>query len=118
MQNDQYKKRLEEEKVFLERELSEVGRINPDNPDDWEPTAADLNIDTAEEEERATEVTAFEDRSAVEFTLEERLNKVKAALVRITNETYGRCGVCGNAIEPERLNADATAGTCKAHINQ
>ena len=106
---------LREELSLLEAELKTVGRINPDNANDWEPIAGETNIDTAEIEERAREITDFEDRSAVEFTLEEKYNKVKAALERVASGTYGVCRVCGNEIEEARLAADPTATTCIAH---
>ncbi|MDO8520658.1 MAG: hypothetical protein Q7S52_00920 [bacterium] len=110
-----FKKKLLEEKALLESELATVGRINPDNPKDWEPTAAALNIDPAEEEERASEITDFEDRSSIEFSLEKRFTDVRAALERIQNETYGVCRVCKKPIEHERLEANYSADTCKAH---
>lgn len=110
-----FKKKLLEEKAALESELATVGRINPDNPKDWEPTAASLNIDPAEEEERASEITDFEDRSSIEFTLEQRLANVNTALERIANGTYGTCRVCKQAIEHERLEANYSADTCKEH---
>ncbi|OGZ08526.1 MAG: hypothetical protein A3C93_04000 [Candidatus Lloydbacteria bacterium RIFCSPHIGHO2_02_FULL_54_17] len=112
-----FKKELLEEKRLLEEELRGVGRINPDNPKDWEPTAADRNIDPAEEEERAGEITDFEDRSAVEFELEKRLNAVTSALLRIERGTYGICSVCKNPIEADRLKANHSAETCKVHMD-
>lgn len=111
-----FKKKLLEEKIRIEHDLGEVGRINPDNKNDWEPTAANLNIDPAEEEERAEEITDFEDRSAIEFELEKRVNELTAALERIEKDTYGICSICGGPIEEERLEANYSADTCKAHM--
>lgn len=115
MNTEQYKESLEKELALLEKELGNVGRINPENKNDWEPVANDLNIDTAEDEERASGITDFEEQSSVEFTLEEKLNKVKAALARIENNTYGVCRVCGSAIEEARLRVNPSAETCIAH---
>ncbi|KKU79169.1 MAG: hypothetical protein UY04_C0015G0023 [Parcubacteria group bacterium GW2011_GWA2_47_7] len=53
IQTTHLKQKLEIERALLLRQLQKVGRINPDNTADWEPVAADLNVDTAEEEERA-----------------------------------------------------------------
>lgn len=111
-----FRKKLLDEKARIRRELTDVGRINPDNKNDWEPVAANLNIDPAEEEERASELTDFEDRSAVEFELEKHLNEVTAALSRIENGTYGVCRVCKKPVETDRLEANYSAETCKAHI--
>ncbi len=111
-----FKNKLEAEKITLTEELSLVGRINPDNTADWEPVAADLNLDTAEAEERAGEIANFEERSAIEFELEKRLNEVDAALLRCENGTFGICASCGGAIEEARLLANTSATTCKAHM--
>ncbi len=114
-QTKHFKKKLLEEKVRIERDLKTVGRINPDNPKDWEPTAANLNIDPAEEEERASEITDFEERSAIEFELEKHLNEIVTALERLENGTFGICRVCKGLIEEERLEANYSADTCKTH---
>lgn len=111
-----YKKSLEQERNELEGELRDLGRKNPSNPSDWEPTAADLNIDQAEVEERASEIESFEGRSAIEFEIEERYRDVVAALERIDAGTYGHCLECGNAIAPERLGAYPAAKTCALHM--
>lgn len=113
---EHFKKKLLAEKASTERELGSVGRINPDNVSDWEPTAANLNIDPAEVEERASELTDFEDRSAIEFELETHLAAITAALGRIEAGTYGICRVCNNHIELDRLEANYSAETCKAHM--
>lgn len=112
---EHFRKKLLDEKTRVERELNDVGRINPDNKNDWEPVAADLNIDPAEEEERAGEITDFEDRSAVEFELEKRLNEITGALERIQKGVYGVCRVCKKPIEALRLEANYSADTCKGH---
>ncbi len=115
MDTAQYKESLLTELALLKKELENVGRINPDNQNDWEPVANDLNIDTAEDEERAAGIIDFEAQSAVEFTLEERFNKVKAALERIENNNYGLCRVCKERVEDARLRVNPSAETCIAH---
>ncbi len=107
---------LEAELELLTHELTSVGRVNPENKNDWEAVALDGNIDKAEMEERASEITDFEDRSSIEFSLEERANKIKVALVRISSGTYGNCHVCNSPIEEARLEANPEATTCKAHL--
>jgi RNA polymerase-binding transcription factor DksA len=113
---EHFKQKLGEEKLKIEQELKQVGRINPDDKTDWEPVAADLNISTAEIEERASEISDFEDRSAVEFELEQRLGKVLTALAAIDAHQYGRCSVCKEEIDHERLEANPAATTCRAHM--
>jgi DnaK suppressor protein len=42
------------------------------------------------------------------------LGKTKKALANIKTGKYGKCEKCGNAIEPERLQAMPTATLCIA----
>jgi RNA polymerase-binding transcription factor DksA len=109
------KNALEEELALLEKELHTVGRINPENPEDWEATAEPVT-ETAEMESVASEITDFEDRSAIEFELEERYNDIKRALKEIGEGTYGVCHTCNQPIEDDRLHANPAATTCKAHM--
>jgi DnaK suppressor protein len=44
--------------------------------------------------------------------LVEMLQQVDAALVRMTNGTYGKCESCGAEIPPERLDARPVASLC------
>jgi RNA polymerase-binding transcription factor DksA len=44
--------------------------------------------------------------------LAERINRLSAALERIAQGQYGRCAVCGGAIEPARLAALPETDTC------
>lgn len=111
------KETLIKEQESLETELRSVGRINPDNANDWEPVAGELNIEPAEIEERASEISDFEERHAIEFTLEGRYNSIKAALTRIEEGTYGNCIVCGKPIEEDRLSVNPSAETCKEHMD-
>lgn len=110
------KQKLEDEHALLIAQLKEVGRINPDNPKDWEPVAAPLNISQAEIEERASEITSFEDRSAVEFELEKRFEEVERALLSFNDGTYGVCTVCKEKIEVARLDVNPAASTCILHM--
>jgi len=45
--------------------------------------------------------------------LEKRLEKVKKAIDKIKNGSYGICEKCFNPIEPERLKIDPAVTTCK-----
>ena len=112
-----FRKKLADEQALLIEELKLLGRINPDNPKDWEPVAADLNVDPAENEERAAEITSFEERSATEYEIEERLREVHKALHSLEDGTYGMCRTCGTQISLDRLEANAAATTCKIHLS-
>jgi DnaK suppressor protein len=114
----QLEKKLNEERNMLLSELASVGRVNPENNNDWEPTANTEGADMAEEEERATEIADFRDRAATEFELESRYRRVERALERIASDTYGICLICGGDIESQRLSAEPSAETCIAHKDQ
>lgn len=109
------KAKLLDEKARLEGELSHVAFKNPEIEGDWQPTAPDLNIPTADINDTADSMEAFESNSAVEVELEARLLEVDSALTRIEAGTYGICRICGSAIEEARLNANPAAPTCITH---
>jgi RNA polymerase-binding transcription factor DksA len=118
MDTKHFKEKLVEEKAILEGELKGVARINPDNPDDWEPTPGDLNIPKSDKNDMGDAMEEYEGRMAVEVELENRLDSVKKALDRIEKDNYGKCKVDGGDIEIERLEANPAAETCKTHINE
>ncbi|MBI2120677.1 MAG: hypothetical protein HYT94_03590 [Parcubacteria group bacterium] len=118
MQNiEHYKTMLLAEKSRLEEELGSVGRVNPDNPNDWEGTAGDTDVETEDENSLADKLEDFEERSAVEVELESQLILVKNALERLENGTFGVCTVGGEEIEADRLEANPAAETCKKHMS-
>ncbi|TAL48836.1 hypothetical protein EPN83_03540 [Patescibacteria group bacterium] len=117
MTENDLKAKLETELALLERELKTVGRRNPANPEDWEPTPAPLDTSAADESEVADTFEEFESNTAVLKQLEIRYNEVKRALDRLEKGTYGKCEVCGRAIEPDRLEANPAATTCKEHMS-
>ncbi|MBI5004899.1 MAG: hypothetical protein HZC04_01800 [Candidatus Lloydbacteria bacterium] len=113
-----FKSKLAEEKKLLERELSQVGHVNPDNPADWEGEPAKMDISEADKNERADRIEEFETNAAIEVTLENRLNEIASAFDRMEAGTYGVCEIGGEKIEHDRLMANPAARTCKAHINE
>jgi DnaK suppressor protein len=112
-----YKESLEKELASLTAELTSVGRINPDNPQDWEAVPDAMDTDTADSNIVADKFEDYESNTAIVTRLETRFNEVKDALARIEAGTYGICAVCGKAIEPERLAANPAATTCEEHMN-
>jgi len=116
MDTKNFKKQLLTEKTRLETELGDVGRINPENTEDWEPTPIDMNVMQADKNEAADQKEEYEERSAVQVELETRLGNVKKALERIENSAYGICKIGGEKIEEKRLNANPAAETCMAHL--
>jgi len=115
MNTNHYKKLLEDEKKKLEGELDSVGRINPSNPRDWEPTPEKMDTQYADKNEAADALEEYGERVGVETTLEARLQEVNAALERIEKRSFGICEDGGEEIEDDRLEANPAARTCKKH---
>lgn len=113
---EQYREKLLEEKTKLEEELATVGRINPDNPADWEPVPADTDRDT-DPNDKADNMEEFENNTAILKELETQLLDVNDALKRIEDGTYGVCKVGGELISEKRLDANPSATTCVEHMN-
>lgn len=115
MKTEPYKKKLEEEKAQLEADMGKIGRQNPAVPGDWEPVPPE----TGSEPDLLDQANAAADQetnAAILADLEARYDTVLAALVRIEENAYGICTVCGREIEKERLDADPAASTCKEHL--
>ena len=111
-----FKDKLLKEKALLEEELVSIGKVNPDNPDDWDATSLKIEVDTADENEVADKMEELEENKAILQQLEPQLNEVKAALQRIEDETFGTCEVSGEPIERERLEANPSARTSIKHM--
>lgn len=111
LDTEHFKKRLEEELRLLEDELKTVGRINPDNPKDWEPTPPERDVSEADPSDRADNIDGYEENTAILKELEIRYNNVKKALKKIEEGTYGVCEVSSEPIEIERLEANPAART-------
>jgi RNA polymerase-binding transcription factor DksA len=114
---DYFKEKLGEELLLVEKELNDVGRVNPDNKLDWEAEPTPMNEGSADEDEVADKIEEFEGNTAVLKELEIRYNDIKDALVKIEKDTYGLCEVSGEPIEEERLIANPAARTCKKHMS-
>lgn len=113
-----FKSKIEEELVEVIDELKDVGRVNPDNPLDWEPVPDNISeSERTEQNEVADKIEGFEANTAILKQLEIRFNELKDALKRIDEGTYGTCEVSGKEIERDRLEANPAARTCKAEMN-
>ncbi len=115
MNTHTFKEKLEEELKTLETELKTVGRINPNNPGDWEATPGDVDVTNADPNDVADNMEEYEGHTAILKQLEIRYNEVKTALERIKNNTFGMCTVCHAKIEEKRLEANPAATTCIQH---
>lgn len=110
-----YKALLEAEKGALEIKLASLGRVNPDNKNDWEAMPADFDINSADDTELGDKIEEMEEQNAVQNQLENRLVDIKRALEKMGAGTYGTCEISGEAIEEARLDANPAARTSIAH---
>lgn len=106
---------LLEEKALIENEMGGIAHKNPEIKGDWEPSVPDLNIPTADINDTADTVVAFENNAAIEVELEARLMEVDSSLAQIENGSYGVCRICNVSIEEARLEANPAAKTCIEH---
>lgn len=111
------RQKLEEEKKILIEELESVGRINPDNKDDWEARPAEIIVSSADANEVGDAYEAYRENAGILNELEIRFNNVKNALKKIEDGSYGFCKISGEPIERDRLEANPAAETCKEHMN-
>ncbi len=109
------KETLLTEKARIENEMRGIAHKNPEIAGDWEPSVPDLNIPTADINDTADTIIAFENNSAIEVELEALLLEITSALARIESGSYGICRICGIEIEETRLHAYPAASTCIAH---
>jgi RNA polymerase-binding transcription factor DksA len=82
----------------------------------------DNNSSTAEErregspfgkrEEEATESFELEKRLALERQIKDHMAEVEHALSKFEKGTYGLCDICGQPIDPARLEALPQANLC------
>jgi len=63
-------------------------------------------------EEEATESFELEKRLALEKQIREQLAEVEHALRKFEEGTYGSCDICGQPIDPARLEALPQASLC------
>lgn len=111
------KQKLEAEKSALTEELAKLGNRDPKSHD-WEASPDTSDLLSADPNTSADRFEDFEEKSALIVPLEARLAQVENALAKIAAGTYGKCRVCGEAIEEARLEANPAAETCMKHIEE
>jgi len=102
-----FRQLLEEEQRRLQAELAEIG-YGEDGGLHYDPNFADSSQVTAERGEA----------EALAGQLRESLDEVALALARLEDGSYGRCEVCGVAIQPARLEAMPATRFCINHANR
>jgi len=111
-----FKDTLLAEKGSLEQELRSIAIFNTET-NIWEATPDQDMVGEIDDNDAADRFEDFEGRSGMVTTLQSRLSKVDKALIKIEEGTYGICEIGGEKIESARLEANPSAKTCKAHMN-
>lgn len=104
------KKRLEDEKVRLERDLSDIGRKDPSRP--GHVITAYPESGSNSDDDNAMEIAEFSDDLSLEAKLETELRDTVQALKAIESGKYGVCKYCGKEIDQKRLEARPTSSSC------
>ena len=116
---ENFKNKLEEEKIKLEGELGQIGRKISE--EDWmaipEEQQGPAGNDDADANVQANYTEDFEERIGTLSVIEQRYAYVLRALKKIDAGTYGTFEVSGEVIELDRLEANPAARTNKAHMN-
>ena len=98
--------RLEGEREHLTRDLEQL--VARGRPADERREGSPFG----KREEEATEAADLETRLELERRTRDQMAAVEHALAKIDAGTYGFCDVCGQPINPERLEALPQASLC------
>lgn len=96
---------LLKEKDRLQQELAELEKDMP-------ASGGHEGSPFSKREEEAVEASEMERRLAMETKLNELIAEVNRALEKLNYGSYGRCDLCREPIDPERLEALPTAHLC------
>jgi DnaK suppressor protein len=110
--HDEAAARLHDERTALGARLS---RLTEDMAALFEASRGS-NADDEHDPEGQTIAYERAQLSAVTQHARDHLTEIEAAIERIEAGTYGICEVCGEPIDPARLEARPTARTCVHHV--
>ena len=117
MDTNTFKETLLAEQTLLEGELKNIALFNTET-NQWEATPDTQLMNQSDDNDAADRFEDFEERTSMLKTLQDRLNDIKGAIVKIDEGTYGMCETGGDhPIEADRLAANPAARTCKEHMN-
>ena len=108
------KKKLEDQKQSITKELETFAKKDDSPKGDWETKYP--NRENGSMEEEADEVQEYGNLLPVEHSLELKLRDINLALEKIgvpsESGKYGKCEKCGKEIEQNRLEAIPEAKLC------
>lgn len=103
---------LIKEKIAIESELAKFAKPNPAIKGDWTSVVNNDSEASDSLDDKAHEVTDYEERRAVEQNLELRLKQIEDSLFKIDAGTYGICSNCSQPIEEKRILASPAVRHC------
>ena len=103
------KTRLIEKKKSIIAQLQKFAKKNKNIKDDYKTDFPNLG-DHADE--NAVEVSDYTSKLSVEHDLESELKNIEGALKKTSENTYGICSICGEKINPKRLEVMPEANLC------
>ncbi|HXK37802.1 MAG TPA: TraR/DksA family transcriptional regulator [Candidatus Paceibacterota bacterium] len=109
------KRLLLDERMRLRNTLLSLGHVHPDDQYDFDASTDEEHIEQGDEADRASQIENFSSRVMLEAELEKRYQEIHAALLSLSEGTYGSCVFCGEEIPLARLEANPAARTCILH---
>jgi len=106
------KKKLEQEKKRLTKDLSSFAKRDPKIKGNWMTRFPFLGINRSHQDESAEKIEEYEKFLSIEYTLESRLKDIEEALEKIKKSAYGQCEKCQKKIEIKRLEVIPEARLC------
>jgi RNA polymerase-binding transcription factor DksA len=99
------------EKKEIENQLSNFANKNPLIEGDYQ-TRFNKSDQSDTLDEKARNITDYEEERAVEQNLEVRLKEINETLEKLEKGTYGICDKCSSPIDPKRLVVIPVARFC------
>ena len=111
---NELKKKLEQEKENIEKELTKFAEKDKNLKDDWDTRFPHHGgkSGSGSLEEEADEVEEYTTLLPIEYGLETKLKNINLALKKIEEGDYGKCEKCKEKIAEERLKAIPEASSC------
>ena len=109
------KEKLEAERDLLVEEMRDMGKLNPETGE-WEATPQEMDGPESDQNDLADRFEDFDAKVSMIGSLEDRLQDILKALKEINKVSFGKCEVCKENIESDRMGANPAAQTCKKHL--
>ena len=111
---EELKGKLESNRDSIKKELESFATEDPNLKHNWDTKYP--NREDGDKDDEADEVQEYDNKLALEHSLELKLKDVTIALEKIAEGKYGTCEICGEGISEERLLACPEAKTCVKHV--